>query len=71
MILKINTSLRELAEARGVHFLDIHSLFIDKNGLAVKDYLLDDGLHLSDRGYSIWSSVLEDVIDSFSDPVIK
>ena len=62
-IRKVNASLKELARDTGVEFLDIYSLFIDAEGRAVKDYLLDDGVHLSDKGYAVWSGALEKIID--------
>jgi lysophospholipase L1-like esterase len=45
-----------------VEFIDIYSYFV-KNGDPVKEYLLDDGVHLSDKGYEVWSNVVERIID--------
>lgn len=62
-ILGANKSLKELAGDTGVEFLDIYSLFVDMEGKAVKDFFLEDGVHLSDKGYAVWSGALEGVIN--------
>ncbi len=59
----VNDSLKELAQNKGAEYLDIYRLFIDEKGEAVKEYLLDDGVHLSDKGYSVWSGILEKIIN--------
>lgn len=59
----INVLLRDLAESTGVEYLDIHGLFIDAEGRALRDYLLDDGVHISAKGYAVWSGELERIID--------
>lgn len=58
----VNNSLKELAINLGAEFLDIYKLFIDKNGRPARGYLLDDGVHLSDKGYELWSDELEKII---------
>ena len=62
-ILNVNDSIRDLARKMRVEFVDVHKYFIDKQGIPVKDYLLDDGVHLSDEGYNVWSGVLEEIIN--------
>ncbi len=61
-IQSVNNSLKELAKATGAEFLDIYSHFIEKEGGPAKDYLLDDGVHLSNQGYAVWADVLEEII---------
>ena len=58
-IVDINSSLKALAEETGSEFLDIYSLFIDRTGDPIREYLLDDGVHLSDHGYDLWASEVE------------
>ncbi|MEK6582257.1 MAG: GDSL-type esterase/lipase family protein [Nitrospirota bacterium] len=62
-IKNVNKSLEKLAVETDIEFLDIYNLFIDKKGRAIKDYLLDDGVHLSDKGYEVWAEVVEEVIE--------
>jgi len=61
-IRKMNRQLKKMAEEEGVSYLDIHSLFIDQEGKPVKDYLLDDGVHVSEKGYHVWSREIEKLL---------
>ena len=63
-IMGINSSLKVLAKETGAEFLDIYSLFIDRKGDPIREYLLDDGVHLSAEGYAVWAVVLEKAINS-------
>lgn len=62
-IKKINRSLRELAAAEGARFLDLFSLFTNDDGNPREELLLEDGVHLSDRGYEVWSAAVEHELD--------
>jgi len=59
---KMNRQLEKMAEEKGVFYLDIHSLFIDQKGKPIKDYLLDDGVHVSEKGYHVWSREIEKLL---------
>ncbi len=63
-IRNVNNSLKKLAIDAGVEYLDIYRIFVDKDGSPVKDYLLDDGVHLSNKGYAVWSGEIERIIKS-------
>ncbi len=65
-VLEANARLKELAEASGAEYLDIYSRFVDGRGEPVREHLLDDGVHLTRRGYAVWSGVLEEIIKSSS-----
>ena len=54
-IMKVNALLEELAGKCGAVYLDIYRLFADENNRAERSCLLDDGVHLSARGYALWS----------------
>lgn len=56
---RINTALKRMAEKMGMDYLDIHSRFLDTAGRVIEEYLLDDGVHLSRRGYKRWSDLVE------------
>jgi lysophospholipase L1-like esterase len=64
-IMKVNKSLEELARDTRTEYINIYRLFISTHGRPCKDYLLDDGVHLSERGYAIWSGDIERLIDKF------
>jgi lysophospholipase L1-like esterase len=61
-IKNVNASLKKLAHDSGVEYLDIYSRFIDTKGNAIKEYLLDDGVHLSREGYYVWAVAVEEII---------
>jgi lysophospholipase L1-like esterase len=61
-----NNALRELTiDFRKAEYLDIYRLFINENGKAISGYLLDDGVHLSSKGYEVWSGALEEIINRY------
>ena len=55
----INLQLKKMAGAEKVGYLDIYSLFLDPEGRTVADYLLEDGVHVSEKGYSVWANEIE------------
>jgi len=62
LIQKTNESLKVLADKMNVFYLDIYRKFIDTKGMPIREYLLEDGVHLSRAGYAVWSRVVEEVI---------
>ncbi len=62
-IQRVNQSIKEMTGETRAGFLDIYSLFTDQEGKAVKDYFLEDGVHLSDKGYSVWTGALENIVN--------
>ena len=55
----INIQLKKMAEAEKVDYLDINFLFLDREGRTVAAYLLEDGVHVSEKGYRVWSDEIE------------
>lgn len=62
VIEKINHELRSIAEDEGAEFINLYDTFIDSSGSVRSDYLLDDGVHLSNEGYKVWVDVLRKII---------
>ncbi|MBF0328950.1 MAG: GDSL family lipase [Nitrospirae bacterium] len=58
-IREINSSLENTAADFMSAYLDVYPLFCDAAGAVNADCLLDDGVHLSDKGYEIWSDSVE------------
>ena len=56
----VNGYIRELARETGAGYLDVHSLFLEAG---VRDCLVEDGVHVSERGYEVWSRAVEEVIE--------
>lgn len=59
----VNRSLKELADEKGAEYLDVYRFFVGADGRAVKEYLLPDGVHLSDKGYTVWAKAVESLVD--------
>lgn len=62
LIKSINMTLKEISEKYKAEYLDIYSLFIDENDKANRLCLLDDGVHISDKGYEVWSQAVEEYL---------
>lgn len=62
-IREVNASLKKLALDSGVEYLDIYSRFIDTKRGPIKEYLMDDGVHLSREGYHVWALAVEEIVD--------
>lgn len=54
---KINTELKILAGSRGAVFIDLHSQYINDDGILDKEYSID-GLHLNGKGYLFWRDLI-------------
>ncbi len=60
---KVNESLHDLVNETGIELLNIHGRFIDTKGRVIKEYLLEDGVHISNEGYAVWSRAVEEIIN--------
>ncbi len=59
VIKDINRHLKQIAGEFSSEYLDVYSLFTDPAGHAKREYLLDDGVHLSEKGYQVWAEEVE------------
>jgi lysophospholipase L1-like esterase len=66
-IRKVNDSLKGLSADTDVGYLDVYGLFMAPDQRPVREYLLDDGVHLSGKGYEVWSKALEKIIRQYGD----
>jgi lysophospholipase L1-like esterase len=55
-----NAELRSLAEETGATYLNVHKAFVEGN---LAKLLSTDGIHLSEKGYELWSHILEGIIE--------
>lgn len=62
VIQKTNALLKEAAREFHAEYLDLYSLFVDHGGGPTAEYLLEDGVHLSPRGYKAWAKAVEDFL---------
>jgi lysophospholipase L1-like esterase len=63
VIKAINRKLKEIAHEFNAEYLDVFSFFIDSKGTPNSEYLLDDGVHLSDKGYDAWAKEVEEFLE--------
>jgi lysophospholipase L1-like esterase len=59
VIRETNRHLEQIAREFSVEYLDVYSLFIDSKGNPRSEYLQDDGVHLSGKGYDVWANEVE------------
>ncbi len=50
-------------EQENAYFVDVSKVLLDADGNPRKDVLKDDGLHLNEKGYEIWTSLVRPLID--------
>jgi lysophospholipase L1-like esterase len=62
-IREVNRSVHKIAQEMNTEVLDLYNRFVDPQGNPIKDYLLPDGVHLSEKGYARWAEVLTRIID--------
>lgn len=62
-IRQMNLRLKSLAAGEGVSYVDIHDHFLDDNGNPDPSCLVEDGVHVSSKGYGIWSARIEKLLD--------
>jgi lysophospholipase L1-like esterase len=60
---EINRALRSMSGELKVEFLDLYGSFIDPEGYTQLDLLVDDGVHVSEKGYEVWSGKVSEFLD--------
>jgi len=65
LIRDVNERLKELSDSSGVNYIDLYSRFTDKDGAPIRRLFLEDGVHLSERGYELWTGVIKKIINDF------
>ncbi len=65
LVRSVNDSIQELAKSSGVEYVDLYRRFTDTGGRLIREYLLEDGIHISRAGYDVWARVVEESIELF------
>lgn len=55
----INVRLKMAANNRGAQFIDLFPLFTEQETIILRKEITNDGLHLNEKGYEIWSKELK------------
>jgi lysophospholipase L1-like esterase len=56
---EVNHEIEKLSRDFSVEYVDMYSRFVDTGGSPIKEYLLDDGVHISRTGYDVWAREVE------------
>jgi len=59
---RANIALREMSGKMAVSYLDVFNPFICRMNRTDKTCFLEDGVHLTDYGYEVWSEVIADFL---------
>jgi lysophospholipase L1-like esterase len=63
-ITSINQKIAPLGDGKRVTYLDIGSKFLQPDGTLTKD-IMPDYLHPSAKGYEIWASAIQPIVDQY------
>lgn len=58
-ILDTNKKIEQLAKKEHVHFINTYPLLVEKNTHTLRKELTNDGLHLNQQGYEVWTKELK------------
>lgn len=56
-----NLKIKQTLEADGsgqCHYVDVASPMLNENGEITDEWFVDDGLHLNEKGYELWTEIL-------------
>ena len=62
---RVNQRLKALARAWNIVYLDLYPLFLGEDARAIPAYYEADGVHLSGKGYDVWTRSLEEIVLPF------
>ena len=65
-IAELNRRLEQTAIDLRVFYLDVYRLYVDNSGTTLKDLFLDDGAHLSTKGYEVWADEVERFLQTYT-----
>lgn len=49
-------------QQKNVRYADVWTPMLDAEGVVLKDIFIEDGLHLNNKGYAIWTNVLKNYL---------
>lgn len=56
VIIDANRRLGQIARENNAEYLDVYGLFVNSKGIPKSEYLQEDGVHLSSKGYEVWAN---------------
>lgn len=61
-ILQLNKKLQSESERRKIAYINLYSRYVGSDGEQLPHLFVSDGIHLSDRGYTMWVEILRPYI---------
>lgn len=63
-IQKANALIKEVcSNEKNMHFITTHNAFLNENGLPKDELFIDDKLHLTEKGYEVWTGIIKKELD--------
>jgi lysophospholipase L1-like esterase len=64
-IQKVNVMIRSICEnKKNTYFIKTDFAFLNENGLPKEELFRDDKLHLTDKGYAVWTEIIKKELNS-------
>jgi hypothetical protein len=64
-IQKVNVMIRSICEnKKNTYFIKTDFAFLNENGLPKEELFRDDKLHLTDKGYAVWTEIIRKELNS-------
>jgi len=65
-----NSNIKEVClKDPNFHFINIYDAMLDENGYPNGEYFVEDGLHLSKKGYQLWTKILKTHKEMFPEKI--
>lgn len=65
-----NSNIREVClKDPNFHYLNIYDAMLDENGYPDGKFFVEDGLHLSEKGYQLWTSKMKEKKEIFPEKI--
>jgi hypothetical protein len=66
-IKKVNSLIENICiNKKNTFFIRTDFAFLNEDGLPVRDYFVSDNLHLSEKGYKVWTEIIKGEINKFA-----
>jgi lysophospholipase L1-like esterase len=51
------------SKEKNIYFITTHDAFLNENGLPIDELFRDDKLHLTEKGYEVWTGIIKKELD--------
>ncbi|WP_152287742.1 GDSL-type esterase/lipase family protein [Flavicella marina] len=66
-----NSNIKEIClKDPNFHYVNIYDAMLDENGYPKGEYFVEDGLHLSKKGYRLWEQILKKHKEIFPEKIL-